>query len=90
MNLFQFDAFTLWTAGAVAFGAAGALTLEHGWGWVLATVKAYIAKEKAKASAAVANLDSIKATIEAHLGPVTGALTALQQDVAAIKTKVGI
>lgn len=63
---------------ALLAGALIALIIEHGWGWVLAQLKAVKAKQAAAATQAQTTLAQ---QIQAALAP-------LQADIATIKSKL--
>lgn len=81
-----FDTFSVGTLAGVAAGAVGALTIEHGWGWVLSTYRAYVARAKTKADSVYAEVTS---QVEAATKEITGRVTALEAAVDAIKQKTG-
>ena len=67
----------------IAAGAVGALTIEHGWGWVLGKVKAYRAK-------AQTTFDEVTAQVTAATADLAGKVSSIESEIAAIKTKIGI
>lgn len=61
----------------VGAGAVGTLTLEHGWGWVLAQYHARAAKAKAQATDLYAEINGqVKTTVDAALADKVDGLNA--------------
>ena len=81
-----FDTFSVGTVAGIAIGAVGALTLEHGWGYVLARYHAYVATAKNKADSVYAE---VTAQVEQATKDLTSRVVTLESDVAAVKAKVG-
>ena len=70
----------------VGAGALGALTIEHGWGWVLARYHAYVATAQAKAKDTYGEITS---QVDAATKGILSDVNQLKADVAALKAKVG-
>ena len=78
--MFGISSAMLIAAGA---GALGALTLEHGWGWVLARIKAYKAQSKTV-------FEEVTAQVKDATSGLVADVSSLKSDVATIKAKVGL
>lgn len=68
-------------------GAVGALTLEHGWGWVVAQWKARTAKVKAQADSLFTEVTS---QVKAAVGPFEARVAALEADMANVKNEIKV
>lgn len=78
-------AFDTGTLLGVVIGALAALTIEHGWGWVLAQ---YHARKARAESQAKSLYDEVSGAVRAAIAPLRADLDALKADVDAIKTKL--
>jgi hypothetical protein len=70
-----FGAVLLSAPGLVVIGAVGALTVEHGWGWVLARYHAYRDAAQKGAADIYAELQAqVKDAVDAKMVPIADAL----------------
>jgi hypothetical protein len=86
---------------AIAGGALGALTIEHGWGWVVAKIKAWRARATSQAGDLYFEMQGqVKAEVDRRFGDAAAAadlvktfadrLTSIEQVVATVRAKVGV